>query len=237
MFKRVTESFVKAIATAILFVVGIANAQSVVTLQPVQVTATTSDHVIVSVPVDYLQTLRFQRQYASIGETDYVTDLSRAQVCTVLKQHPPQDCTMSNYPASPGIRSASGAVWAGNGCGASPISSALASVVLRGLHPSTYSGDLNKPVKGNPSIDFTAICSAHDQGYTSVATKEMADNSFDWQLKVLCSAAGGDGALCQSFANNYVYAVKNRGSSAYEEDQKQLACSAWGDSMKKSGCA
>ena len=236
MFKRVTVSFLKAIASAVLFV-GIVNAQGVVTLQPVQVTATTSDHVIVSVPVDYLQTLRFQRQYASTGDTDYVTDLSRAQVCAVLKWHPPQDCAMSNYPASPGIRSASGAVWAGNGCGAGPMSTAFASVVLKGLHFSTYSGDLNKPVKGHPSIDFTAICNLHDQGYTSVGTKERADSFFDLQLKGLCAAAGSDGALCQSFANNYVYAVKNLGSSAYEGDQKQLACSVWGDSMKKSGCA
>ncbi|MBD3815800.1 MAG: hypothetical protein IE913_04995 [Halothiobacillus sp.] len=237
MFNRFPVSFLKAAASAILFV-GIVNAQDVVTLKPVQVTATTSDHVIVSVPADYLQAARLQRQYASIGEADYVTDLSRAQVCAVLKKHPPsQDCTKSNYPASPGIRSASGAAWAGNGCGAGPMSSAFASVVLKGMHFSTYSGDLNKPVKGNPSIDFTAICNIHDQGYTSVGTKERADSSFDLQLKSLCAAAGSDGSLCQSFANNYVYAVKNLGNSAYEEDQKQLACSAWGDSMKKSGCA
>lgn len=199
-------------------------------------TATTSDHVIVSIPVDYLAAARFKRAAASIGEADYVTDLTRLQVCQVLKQHPPQNCTMSNYPASPGIPSAAGATWAGNGCGAGPMSSAFASAILKRTSGGKYSGDLNKPVKYNPSIDFTSICNNHDRGYTSVATKKQTDNIFASKLTALCGAAPSDRTTCQAFADDYVWAVRNMGDSAYEDDQKQLACSAWGDSMKKSGC-
>lgn len=235
MFKSVNVLLMAVLASAVAFT-GIANADGIVTLGKVQVTATTSDHVVVYIPADYLEAARFKRAAASISDTDYVTDLSRVQVCQVLKQHPPQNCTMSNYPASPGIRSAAGAAWAGNGCGASPMSTAFASVILQRISAGLYSGDLNKPVKRNPAIDFTAICNNHDRGYTSIATKATTDTIFANQLSALCNASPGDVGTCLAFKNAYVLAVKTLGGSAYDQDQKQLACSAWGDSMKKSGC-
>lgn len=236
MFKRIRISLLTVIILAAVFV-GIVNAQDVTDLERVVVTATTSDNVIVSIPVDYMEIARYQRQFDSISDTDYVTDMSRAQVCQMLKQHPPQNCTMSNYPASPGIPSAAGATWAGNGCGAGPRSTFFASAILEQSAQGIYSGDLNKPVKNNPSIDFTAICSEHDRGYTSAAPKAITDSRFGDQLTALCSVAPSDGGYCTSFGNIYVYAVKYGGGGAYDQDQKQLTCSAWGDSMKKSGCA
>ena len=236
MFKRISVSLLKVMVSAVFFV-GIANADGIVTLEKVQVTATTSDHVVVYIPADYLEAARFKRAAASISDTDYVTELSRLQVCQVLKQHPPQNCTMSNYPASPGIRSAAGATWAGNGCGASPMSTAFASAVLQRISAGMYSGDLNKPVKYNPSIDFTAICNNHDRGYTSTAPKATIDAIFANQLSSLCNASPSGVGACLAFKDTYVWAVKTLGGSAYDDDQKQLACSAWGDSMKKSGCA
>ncbi|MEO9079057.1 MAG: hypothetical protein ABI268_07055 [Rhodanobacter sp.] len=235
MFKRISGSLLTVMISAVVFV-GIANAQGVTNLGKVVVTATTSDYMEVYVPVDYMAIVRFQRDYASISDTDYITDMSRVQVCQVLGQHPPQSCTTSNYPASPGIPSASGAQWAGNGCGSGPLSSLFASFLLKDLSGGTYSGDLNKPVKYNPSIDFTSICSDHDRNYTSGGTKEFADSRFKRQLESLCNAALSDGASCMSFKGKYVSVVKNMGGSACADDQKQLACSAWGASMKKSGC-
>jgi hypothetical protein len=117
------------------------------------------------------------------------------------------------------------------------LSTAFASVALEYTLSGLYSGDLNKPVKHNPSIDFTSICSDHDSNYTSGGTKAFADSRFRRQLESLCNAAPSDGAVCWAFKNAYVSAVQTLGKSAYEADQKQLACSAWGDSMKKSGCA
>ncbi len=200
-------------------------------------TASTSDNFTVYLPADFIPAARLQPLFTSIGEADYSTDLSKLQVCQVLRQHPPQNCTTSNYPASPGIPSASGAHWAGNGCGSGAMSTAFASAILARLDAETYSKDLNKPVKYNPSIDFTSICSEHDGNYTNGRTKDFADSRFQSQLEALCGAAPSDAGSCMSFKSTYVWAVKTLGESAYEDGQKQQACSAWGDSMKKSGCA
>lgn len=235
MFKRISGALSTVIILAVV-VVGIANA-GVTNLAEVIVTGTTSDNFTVFLPAEFIPAARFSPSYSSIGEWDYSTDLTKAQVCKVLKDHPPRNCTTSNYPASPGIPSASGSQWAGNGCGAGAVSSALASVALEGLYGYLYSGDMNKPVRGNPLIDFTSICNMHDELYTNGSEKYFADQFFDRHLKSLCQAATSDGSTCTSFRNTYVWAVKNHGESAYQADQQQLACSAWGDSMKKSGCA
>ena len=235
MFRRISV----ALSTGLILVVaaiGIANAK-VTDLPGVTVTATTSDFMEVSVPVDYMEVIRLQRDIASITDTIYVTDMSRLQVCQVLRQHPPENCTTINYPASPGIPAAGGVEWAGNGCGAGAISTAFLSIGLSFRYPGLYSGDLNKPIKGNPSIDFTISCHNHDRDYTSPKTKAMADARFERNLTSVCTSALSDGGTCLAFKDTYVSTVRERGASAYEADQRQLACSVWGDSMKKSGCA
>ncbi|MEO8809143.1 MAG: hypothetical protein ABI386_02705 [Rhodanobacter sp.] len=234
MFKRICGALSSVITLAVL-VVGIANA-GVTNLERVVVTASTSDNFKVFLPVEFIPAARLQPLFDSVGEGEYYTDLNRSQVCEVLRQHPPQNCTISNYPAAPGIPSASGAEWAGNGCGTGPFTSAFVSAALELANLNTYSGDLNKPVKGNPSIDFTSICSEHDEHYTSGVTKAFADRGFQTRLNALCVGASSGGAACSTFANIYVNSVKNLGASAYEADQAQLRCAAWGDSMKKSGC-
>lgn len=202
-------------------------------------TATTSDGVYISMPRNfesYVQLLR--PAVAPIGIDDHVTDLTSARICQVLRLHPPKSgCTRSNYPASPGIPSASGAAWAGNGCGASPLSSAFASIALSVLYRDRYSGDLDKPVKGDPSIDFTDSCNMHDSAYTGPLLKSTADRIFQSSLEGACLGAPGNRSECYAFAQAYVDAVEtSMGSSAYEEDQQQLACSVWGTSLKQSGC-
>lgn len=234
MFKRISGAL-STVSILAVAVIGIANAK-VTDLGRVIVTATTSDNILVSIPVDYMAVTRLKRDEASISDTIYVTDMSRSQVCAVLKQHPPQNCTTSNYPASPGIPSARGAEWAGNGCGTGPFATAFLSAILARLDPQTYSNDLNKPVKNNPSIDFTGICNEHDSNYTSAGTKAFADHRFERQLEAMCNAGPGDVGSCMSFKSTYVWTVETVGKSAYDADQAQLACSAWGDSMKKSGC-
>lgn len=236
MFRKINGALSTVIILAV-FVVGIANAAPVTNLEGVTVTGTTSDDFVVSIPFSYANEAKFKLQVDSIGEEDFETDLSRAQICSMLKKHQPLNCTTSNYPASPGIPSSFGAVWAGNGCGAGPLTSAFLSALARYIVPGSYSGDLNKPVKDAPGIDFTAICSAHDAAYTSRSTKAIADMAFERNLGNLCQATGSYRATCTSFQNAYVYAVGTLGQSAYDADQQQLTCSAWGDSMKKSGCA
>lgn len=235
VFKRISG----ALSTVIIFAivaVGIANAADLTNLQRVIMTAPTSDNSFVFVPQDFIPAAKVQPLFASIGEADFVTDLSRLQVCEVLRQHPPQNCTTSTYPASPGIPSAAGAEWAGHGCEPGTSPNVFVSAVLKRLNTGTYSADLNKPVRYNPSIDFTSICSIHDGLYTSGAKKAFADASFGQRLASLCRAALSDGAECLRFTNAYVWAIKNLGDSVYEADQKQRVCSAWGHSMKKSGC-
>jgi hypothetical protein len=234
------KSISGAIFTVVVLAVGAsgsAKATDTTTFPTVRVTATTSDKFVVYLPADFIPSAKLRPSYSSIGETDFETDLSRMQVCQVLRQHPPQNCTTSNYPASPGIPSASGAEWAGNGCGSGPMSTAFASMGLEILHPGLYSGDLNKPVKGNPSIDFTSSCNKHDELYTSGVSKSFADSVLRTRLSNVCSHALGDGDTCLAFRDTYVSTVQSHGGSAYAADQQQLACSAWGDSMKKSGCA
>lgn len=234
MFKNILFSSLVVLALAGVFG-GAASATT--TLETVRVTATTSDNFIVFIPTEFIPAARLKRSFASIGEADYETKLSRSQICQLLKKHPPQNCTTSTYPASPGIPSASGARWSGNGCGAGPMSTALASFVLKHAYSGMYSGDLNKPVKGNPSIDFTSVCNLHDSLYTSIATKSYADSKFGQGLVAICGAAPVNRNECLAFKNLYVSAVEKFGNSAYTDDQQQLACSVWGDSMKRSGCA
>lgn len=162
-------------------------------------------------------------------------DMTREQVCQVLRDNKPDNCTTRNYPAAPRIRSASGAAWAGNGCGAGPWTTALGTGYLTVLLPGVFSGDLNRPVQGNPSIDFTAFCNGHDRGYTSFASKQTVDQRFADALHSFCQGST-DQQLCNGFASTYVKAVQKYGVSAYAEDQAQLKCAAWGDSMKKNQC-
>lgn len=236
MFKRIRGALSTVIALAIA-VVGIANAADVTNLPKVVVTATTSDNFVVFLPAEFIPAAKLEPLFASMDETDYSTELTKLQVCQVLKQHQPQNCTASNYPASPGIPSASGAQWAGNGCGSGAMSTAFASLALYARYPGLYSGDLNKPIKGNPSIDFTSSCNKHDELYTSGASKSFADSAFGRRLTNICTSAPSDGGICLAFKDSYVSAVQNHGDSAYAADQQQLACSAWGSSMKKSGCS
>jgi hypothetical protein len=166
---------------------------------------------------------------------DQSVDLTKAQICTVLRNNKPAGCTTSNYPAVPRIPSASGATWAGNGCGADPWSSALGAGYLTAMLPGIFSGDLNRPVEGNKSIDFTSFCNNHDRAYTSNASKQFADNQFAKQLQNFCQGSSNQ-QLCNGFASTYVDAVKQYGAAAYAEDQADLRCAAWGDSMKKDQC-
>ncbi|MEO8746248.1 MAG: hypothetical protein ABI379_01100 [Rhodanobacter sp.] len=235
MFKKISVAL-WTVTILVVVVAGIANA-GVTNLQRIVVTASTSDNFKVFLPSDFIPAARLVRDEFSISDTEYVTDLTKSQVCQMLREHPPQNCTTSNYPASPGIPSASGAVWAGNGCGTGPFATAFLSAILARLDPQTYSKDLNKPVKNNPSIDFTSICSEHDGNYTSSRTKSYADARFESHLEGLCAAALSDVTSCMSFKSTYVWTVKTLGTSAYEADQQQLVCSVWGDSMKQSGCS
>lgn len=184
----------------------------------------------------YVQLLR--PAVALIGIDDHVTDLTSAQICRVLRRHPPRSgCTQSNYPTSPGIPSASGAAWPGNGCGASSLSSAFASIALSVLYRDRHSDDLNRLVKGDPSIGFNNSCNMHDSAYTGHFSKSTADRIFQSSLEGACLGAPGNRSECYAFAQAYLDAVETFiGSSAYEEDQQQLACSVWGTSLKQSGC-
>jgi hypothetical protein len=121
-------------------------------------------------------------------DNQYTTDLTKQQVCQDMKSNPPKDengntCTTTTFPAAPNIPSASGAAFNGNGCGAGPWGTAFGSSVLGARHPNDYSGDLNKPVKTNPSIDFTSICNAHDTCYTSSAIGGKAGCDSDFPLR------------------------------------------------------
>lgn len=218
----------------VLVGVGMGTAYAQPTLPTVEVTATTSDGNSVSIPF-FAKATGPLSPYMKLGQDGPLLDLTKAQFCSMLAGLKPSNCSTGTYPPAPGIPSASGAAWSGNGCGAGPWSTAFASGGLRTLYGSRYSGDLNHPVAGNPSIDFTNICNQHDKDYTSLVSKQTADNNFANRLSNFCGGST-DPLTCQSFASTFVNAVSNYGMSAYQADQTQLQCAAWGDSMKNSRC-
>lgn len=219
----------------VLVGVGVGTAHAQPTLPAVEVTASTSDGGSVSIPF-FAKATGPLSPYIKVGQDgDTTVNMTKSQFCSALAGLKPSNCSTSTYPPAPGIPSASGATWSGNGCGAGPWSTAFASGALSAMFGSRYSGDLNHPVAGNPSIDFTNICNQHDRDYTSLVSKLQADNNFSSRLSSFCGGSS-DPTSCQSFANAYVNAVSNFGTGAYQADQTQLQCAAWGDSMKKSGC-
>lgn len=171
---------------------------------------------------------------------DFTLDLTKDQVCQILHDNKPPNCSTSVYPPAPGIKSSSGANWSGNGCGAGstdPLTTMLTSYLLR-VFNSNYSGNLNAPIIGRPDIDFTDTCNRHDGWYTSSLTKARADHRFAAALTTQCGGVGdsaGQGA-CNTASSEYQLAVDKKGQSSYEEDQAQYKCAAWADSMKKDGC-
>lgn len=205
---------------------------------PVEVTA---NYIGGTATIPFFMMSAFHISQQEAAHIDDITlDMTKDQVCQTLRDNKPSGCTTQNYPPAPGIQGASrdgtsGAVWAGNGCGADPWSSAEGDIALSILLPGIYSGDLNRPLKGNPSIDFTVICNDHDRGYTSRFSKTFVDNRFSRALDSFCSGSTNQ-QLCNGFAATYVDAVKKYGPAAYAADQAQLKCAVWGDSMKKNQC-
>ena len=171
-----------------------------------------------------------------IDAPDYYVNQTKEEFCNSIKNSAPPGCTRTNFPAAPGMTSASGARWAGNGCGSTPWSTALADGVLSELWPGRYSGDINRPVAGNPSIDFALICNEHDANYTRPMLKDVADRLFSEQLQSFCRGST-DQATCQSFAGAYSTVVRNFGQTAYNEDQAQLRCASWGNILRSSECS
>ncbi len=164
-------------------------------------------------------------------------------VCSVLEQFKPAGCSMSTYPASPGLPSASGASWAPNDCGSGPFGTALGATALAYLsswgyllgHP-RFSGDMERPVKDNPSIDFGAYCNDHDHCYAAgVQAKRSCDTAFGTAMHDFCdvSTAPDD---CNAYATLYHGTVVAAGQSAYDDAQAAKKCSAWGNAMKANGC-
>lgn len=167
-------------------------------------------------------------------------DLTKAQVCKMLKDSKPKNCSTSIYPPAPNVKSSSGADWAGNGCGAGstdPLTNALISA-LYGLFSADYSGNLNAPIKGRPDIDFTHTCNKHDGCYTSMTPKVRCDNQFNHDLSEQCGGVADSAGMgsCNAAELKYGIAVHDDGQSSYDEDQAQYQCASWGDSMKKDGC-
>ncbi|MDN5924363.1 MAG: hypothetical protein L0H70_05125, partial [Xanthomonadales bacterium] len=160
---------------------------------------------------------------------------SHEQQCTALKQKRPEGCGIHNYPASPGLPSSANSGFYGNGCGASIWSTGLAYDYLKVRHLLTFSGDLNRPIKGHSGIDFTGACNAHDGCYTSSSAKSTCDDRLLTALNKVCGNSS-EPDLCNEFADTYHDAVDKLGSDAYKEDQKDLKCSQWGNKMKNNGC-
>jgi hypothetical protein len=157
-----------------------------------------------------------------------------------LKANPPKDqngntCTTNTYPPAPGIPSASGATWGSNGCGASAWTNILATIGLKAKYGSKFSGDLNEPVAGNPSIDFYKQCQQHDMCYTEPYPRGLCDKLFGINLNSFCQGST-DKDACSAFATDYSNAVNSYGQAAFDADQAQLACAEWGQAMKQDQC-
>lgn len=217
------------------------NAFAQETLPPVEVTA----HAIggdVTLPLYVLPRVSaYSPTHMSMTSAEGQSiDLTKAQVCKMLKDSKPKNCSTSIYPPAPNVKSSSGADWAGNGCGAGstdPLTNALISAFY-GLLSADYSGNLNAPIKSRPDIDFTATCNKHDGCYTSSRPKASCDFQFGRDLNAQCGKVGDTAGMadCSTAIGKYEHAVDDDGEESYEEDQQQYQCASWGDSMKKDGC-
>jgi hypothetical protein len=207
-------------------------------LPPVEVTASTLGGAGASVLVPFymMQYMQVKKNTNVAVIADYVTPLSQTQVCSNLKKAQPAGCSMGTYPAAPGLPSAQGLSFSGNGCGADAFSSFIGDQLLAAF-ANGYSGNLNRPVAGDKAIDFTNACNDHDGCYTSLITKGKCDSRLGQNLLSICGNAASDFvSTCNSFASYYTLAVTKEGDAAYQEDQKDLQCSSWGNSMKANGC-
>ena len=179
----------------------------------------------------------------------YKSDLTPAQVCTILKNNQPKDkygntCQTNTYPPAPGIPSANGNMFNGNGCGAGIWSNVFAYIGLRVKYGLLYSGNLDEPIAGNPGIDFSGNCMRHDSCYTSPRSKNWCDNQFQNGFYTnpntrsgICDKLSGTAwNHCMDFAMDYVGAVAYAANGAYSQDQAQLTCAEWGQAMKDNGC-
>jgi hypothetical protein len=153
-----------------------------------------------------------------------------------LKKAQPGGCSTTTFPAASGLPSALGLPFSGNGCGADPDTSFIGDLILK-ASINGFSGDLNRPVQGDGAIDFTGACNNHDKCYTSMHTQLSCDTQLGQTLLSICGRVGPVfGPTCVTLANAYTEAVNDFGSAAYIADQKDLKCSAWGNSMKANGC-
>ncbi len=214
------------------------------TLQPVEVRAYTLDGSTAIIPQFMTGSFELQScglpgvncpEQSSVDST-YLVNMTKDQVCSKLRKSQPDNCTMKNFPNAPGLPNALGIHWSGNGCGADALSTAEATLFLE-TFGNKFSGDLNKPVAGNPAIDFTASCNRHDACYTSPNRRGLCDALLGMDLNKVCTlVTSDDEEVCDSFAGEYEDGVAKKGLPAYNSDQTQLHCSEWGNAMKQNGC-
>ena len=104
----------------ILIGAGAGAAHAQVTLGTIEVTASTSDGGSISVPF-FAKGSVLMSPYLRLGNDGASVDMTKDQYCVMLAGSlKPSNCSLTTYPPAPGIVSASGASWSGNGCGASP---------------------------------------------------------------------------------------------------------------------
>ena len=213
------------------------TARSQTTLPSIEVWASTTDGASVMIPGGMVVGVFATSMRRSPLDSNDTIALTKQQVCSTLKANPPPNCSITTYPPAPNIPSASGAIFSGNGCGSGIWSNVFASIGLNVKYGGRYSGDLNAPVAGNKSIDFTSSCMKHDSCYSgSFPGKNGCDTQFMNNLEHGLCDGSTDKNSCYDFAMDYVDAVTYHGDAAYAEDQENLRCAAWGYSMKQNQC-
>jgi hypothetical protein len=208
-------------------------------LPTITVTASTSDGQPVALPFFLINAAQMKytaRSPYRLPDTDGYVSMTKAEFCAALSNSKPDNCSMLSYPATPWSSSSSGASWSGNGCGADPWSTAFGAGYLSLKYGSLFSGDLNRPVAGNPGIDFTSICNNHDRCYTTPnRAQSTCDGSFATSLNNFCTNST-DPTNCSKFDTDYKQAVTDYGADAFDEDQTDLKCGSWGAAMKDDRC-
>jgi len=136
------------------------------------------------------------------------TPWTKEQVCKAIKDNAPKGCNVNNFAPAPGISSPTQGDWTPNGCGPGGWRNAFLGGIMENIYGDSFTGDLDRPIKADRSINFKTACDSHDACYTSWTSKNTCDQNFSTALNQACN---GKGNSCSSFAKTYGDAVRDYG--------------------------
>lgn len=179
--------------------------------------------------------MEFLRMYDRIPQEAPAMDGER--FCQSLASKQPQNCSLSQPPASPGIPVPGRAAWQPNGCGTGGVGGWFQDWILERIASDSYSGDLNAPY---PGVSFRSACDGHDQCWAAGGARGACDDAFNVDMDNACNqlSAGGGRSTCTGFSSLYhgAVSVTDPSDSAYATSTAKRVCAVWAYEMRENDC-